>query len=230
MRSKLSPDYHPSEDEAFMNPRQLEYFRQKLLRWRAELLAESSETLQHLKDESLLKPDITDRASLETERAIELRTRDRERKLIAKIDEALGRIKDGTYGYCEETSEPIGHLPADRSGHHKGAPQAIHSGIMRVEHPQLARLAQIDRRKREPHALPQRRQPRPHGNQQQQGDANRRQHPFQEGDAPTVAIVRGSAGPGGGNPCRGVGQDRRFRLALLTLLRAISDAAETERR
>ena len=108
MRSKLSPDYHPSEDEAFMNPRQLEYFRQKLLRWRAELLAESSETLQHLKDESLLKPDITDRASLETERAIELRTRDRERKLIAKIDEALARIKDGSYGYCEETNEPIG--------------------------------------------------------------------------------------------------------------------------
>jgi DnaK suppressor protein len=108
MRSKLSPDYNPSEDEAFMNPRQLEYFRQKLLRWRAELLAESSETLQHLKEESLLKPDITDRASLETERAIELRTRDRERKLIAKIDEALERIEDGSYGYCEETNEPIG--------------------------------------------------------------------------------------------------------------------------
>ena len=108
MRSKLSRDYHPSEDEKFMNPRQLEYFRQKLLRWRAELLAESGETLQHLKEESLLKPDLTDRASLETERAIELRTRDRERKLIAKIDEALGRIKDGSYGYCEETNEPIG--------------------------------------------------------------------------------------------------------------------------
>ena len=107
MRSKLSPDYHPSEDEAFMNPRQLEYFRQKLLRWRAELLAESSETLQHLKEESLLKPDITDRASLETERAIELRTRDRERKLIAKIDDALHRLEEGSYGFCEETSEPI---------------------------------------------------------------------------------------------------------------------------
>jgi DnaK suppressor protein len=108
MRSKQSPTYHPSEDEEFMNPRQLEYFRQKLLRWRAELLAESSETLQHLKEESLLKPDITDRASLETERAIELRTRDRERKLIAKIDAALARIADGSYGYCEETNEPIG--------------------------------------------------------------------------------------------------------------------------
>ncbi len=108
MRSKQSPNYHPSEDEEFMNPRQLEYFRQKLLRWRAELLAESSETLQHLKEESLLKPDITDRASLETERAIELRTRDRERKLISKIDAALARIADGSYGYCEETNEPIG--------------------------------------------------------------------------------------------------------------------------
>ena len=108
MRPTLSPDYRPSEDEEFMNPMQLEYFRQKLLRWRAELLAESSETLQHLKEESLLKPDLTDRASLETERAIELRTRDRERKLISKIDSALLRIEDGSYGFCEETDEPIG--------------------------------------------------------------------------------------------------------------------------
>jgi DnaK suppressor protein len=108
MRPTLSPDYRPSEDEEFMNPLQLEYFRQKLLRWRAELLAESTETLQHLKEESLLKPDITDRASLETERAIELRTRDRERKLISKIDSALMRIEDGSYGFCEDTDEPIG--------------------------------------------------------------------------------------------------------------------------
>jgi DnaK suppressor protein len=108
MRPNLSPDYRPSEDEEFMNPTQLEYFRQKLLRWRAELLAESSETLQHLKEESLLKPDLSDRASLETERSIELRTRDRERKLIAKIDSALERIEDGSYGFCEETDEPIG--------------------------------------------------------------------------------------------------------------------------
>ena len=108
MRPTLSPDYRPSEDEEFMNPMQLEYFRQKLLRWRAELLAESTETLQHLKDESLLKPDLTDRASLETDRAIELRTRDRERKLISKIDAALQRIEDGSYGFCEETDEPIG--------------------------------------------------------------------------------------------------------------------------
>ena len=107
MRSKQSPNYHPSEDEAFMNPRQLEYFRQKLLRWRAELLHESNGTLQHLQEESLSEPDIADRASLETDRALELRTRDRERKLISKIDEALKRIEDGTYGYCEETAEPI---------------------------------------------------------------------------------------------------------------------------
>src|SRR5947209_9754465 len=108
MRPNLPPDYRPSEDEEFMNSMQLEYFRQKLLRWRGELLAESSGTLQHLKDESLLKPDLTDRASLETDRAIELRTRDRERKLISKIDAALHRIDSGTYGYCEETEQPIG--------------------------------------------------------------------------------------------------------------------------
>src|ERR671928_1274754 len=108
MRPMLPPDYRPSEEEPYLNPLQLEYFRQKLLRWRAELLAESTETLQHLKDESLLKPDLTDRASLETERAIELRTRDRERKLISKIDAALQRIDSGTYGFCEETDQPIG--------------------------------------------------------------------------------------------------------------------------
>jgi DnaK suppressor protein len=107
MRPTLPPEYRPTEDEPFMNTTMLEYFRQKLLRWRAELLAESTETLQHLKDESLLKPDLTDRAALETDRSIELRTRDRERKLIAKIDAALRRIEDGSYGYCEETEEPI---------------------------------------------------------------------------------------------------------------------------
>ena len=94
-RTRLPTSYRPSETEEFMNPRQLEYFRQKLLSWRAELLADSTGTLQHLKEESLLKPDLTDRASLETERAIELRTRDRERKLISKIDAAqddAGRV------------------------------------------------------------------------------------------------------------------------------------------
>jgi DnaK suppressor protein len=108
MRPTLSPDYRPTDDEEFMNPAQQEYFRQKLLRWRAELLADSSETLFHLKEESLSEPDITDRATLETDRFTELRTRDRERKLIAKIDSALQRIELGTYGYCEETDEPIG--------------------------------------------------------------------------------------------------------------------------
>ena len=107
MKPFLPPDYRPTEKEAFMNPMQVEYFRQKLLRWRSELLEESSETLQHLQEESLSEPDIADRASLETDRALELRTRDRERKLISKIDEALKRIEDGTYGYCEETAEPI---------------------------------------------------------------------------------------------------------------------------
>lgn len=108
MKPLLSPDYRPSETEPFMNPMQQEYFRQKLLAWRTELLKESSETLSHLQEESLSEPDIADRASLETDRALELRTRDRERKLISKIDEALTRIEDGTYGYCEETGEPIG--------------------------------------------------------------------------------------------------------------------------
>ena len=108
MSTSLPPDYRPSDEEDFMNPLQVEYFRQKLLRWRAELVADSSGTLRHLKEESLLNPDLTDRASLETERAIELRTRDRGRKLISKIDAALSRIDTGTYGYCEETEQPIG--------------------------------------------------------------------------------------------------------------------------
>jgi RNA polymerase-binding transcription factor len=107
-RIMLPLGYRPTEKEEFMNPVQREYFRQKLLRWRAELLVESTDTLQHLKEDSLAEPDVTDRASLETDRALELRTRDRERKLISKIDEALMRIEDGTYGFCEETAEPIG--------------------------------------------------------------------------------------------------------------------------
>jgi DnaK suppressor protein len=90
-----------------MNPMQLEYFRQKLLAWKSELQKESNETLSHLQEESLSEPDIADRASLETDRALELRTRDRERKLIQKIDEAIGRIEDGSYGFCEETGDPI---------------------------------------------------------------------------------------------------------------------------
>ena len=104
----LSPDYRPSEDEEFMNPVMTEFFRQKLLRWRAELLRESTETLNNLQDGGIQEPDIADRASAETDRSLELRTRDRERKLIAKIDAALQRIEDGEYGYCEETGDPIG--------------------------------------------------------------------------------------------------------------------------
>lgn len=108
MSSPLLPaGYQPSEDEEFMNPVMREYFRQKLLRWRAELLAESEETLQSLQEGGILESDIADRASAETDRALELRTRDRERKLIAKIDAALERVADGSYGYCEETGEPI---------------------------------------------------------------------------------------------------------------------------
>lgn len=108
MRTSLPPGYRPSEGEEFMSPLQVEYFRQKLLRWRELLVAESIDALALLKEESLLKPDLTDRAALEVERTIELRTRARERRLLSKIDDALGRIAHGTYGYCEETDEPIG--------------------------------------------------------------------------------------------------------------------------
>lgn len=102
-----APVYRPSENEQFMNKRMTEYFRGKLLRWREELLQESTETLHHLQENSVAEPDIADRASLETDRSLELRTRDRERKLLGKIDAALQRIEEGTYGYCEETMEPI---------------------------------------------------------------------------------------------------------------------------
>ena len=101
-------DYRPTEGEPFMNPRQREYFRQKLERWKDEILRESRETLENLQEESQNHPDIADRASSESDRALELRTRDRQRKLISKIDAALKRIEDGTYGYCEETGDPIG--------------------------------------------------------------------------------------------------------------------------
>ena len=101
-------DYRPTENEPFMNPRQREYFRRKLENWREDILRESRETLDNLQEESQNHPDMADRASSESDRALELRTRDRQRKLISKIDAALKRIEDGTYGYCEETGDPIG--------------------------------------------------------------------------------------------------------------------------
>ena len=103
----LPKDYRPAEDEPFMNERQLEYFRRKLVTWRIELLEQSAETIEGLQDSARNVPDIADRASEETDRALELRTRDRQRKLVAKIDAALRRIENGEYGYCEVTGEPI---------------------------------------------------------------------------------------------------------------------------
>jgi DnaK suppressor protein len=103
----LPDDYRPADDEPFMNERQLEYFRRKLLAWKAELMDDSRETIEGLQDSGRNVPDIADRASEETDRALELRTRDRQRKLVAKIDSALRRIDKGEYGYCEETGEPI---------------------------------------------------------------------------------------------------------------------------
>ena len=102
------PEYRPSEDEPFMNERQLEYFKMKLLDWKDDILREARETVSHLQSETENHPDLADRASSETDRALELRTRDRQRKVISKIDEALRRIEEGVYGYCEETGEPIG--------------------------------------------------------------------------------------------------------------------------
>ena len=108
MSTTLVPqDYRPSEDEPFMNPVMRAYFRAKLLRWRSEILRESDETLSHLQETGLTEPDLADRASLETDRSLELRARDRERKLLSKIDAALDRLQDGSYGYCEITGDPI---------------------------------------------------------------------------------------------------------------------------
>ena len=108
MSAKPAKNYQPSESEKYMSKAQLDYFRQKLTTWREELLAESQETINNLKEENWREPDLSDRASLETEAGVELRTRNRYLKLIGKIDSALKRIEDGTYGYCEETGDPIG--------------------------------------------------------------------------------------------------------------------------
>lgn len=104
----LPPDYRPSEDERFMNEMHRVYFRQKLMNWKEEIVRQTKETLAGLHEDSTQHADLADRATSETDRALELRARDRQRKLIAKIDAALARIEDGTYGYCEETGEPIG--------------------------------------------------------------------------------------------------------------------------
>jgi len=105
---KLPDDYKPTEHESYMNEMQLEYFRRKLISWKDELLNESRDTLKHLQEEKWQEPDLTDRASIESETAFELRTRDRYRKLIDKIDSALERVSSGEYGYCEETGDEIG--------------------------------------------------------------------------------------------------------------------------
>jgi DnaK suppressor protein len=108
MATRLPKGYKPAEDEKYMNAKQLEYFRQKLQQWREDLIAESQETINNLKEENWREPDLSDRASLETEASVELRTRNRYLKLIGKIDSALKRIDNGEYGFCEETGDPIG--------------------------------------------------------------------------------------------------------------------------
>ena len=126
----LPDDYRPAEDEPFMNERQVEYFRRKLLHWKHELLAGSKDTIEGLQDGTRNIPDVADRASEETDRALELRTRDRQRKLVTKIDAALRRIEDGEYGYCEVTGEPISLKRLDRNHEpgSAGTPRAARKG------------------------------------------------------------------------------------------------------
>lgn len=108
MSVTLPNDYKPNDKEEFMNPLQIEYFRQKLSSWKGQLLKESTGTISVLRETTSIAADVTDRASIEANRSLELRTRDRARKLISKIEEAMYRIEDGSYGYCEETTQPIG--------------------------------------------------------------------------------------------------------------------------
>ena len=108
MSITLPQNYRPTDRESFMNPMQQEYFRQKLLKWKGELIEESNQTLQNMQEESLAQPDLADRATAETDRSLELRTRDRERKLLKKISQSLARLDSGDYGFCDETGEPIG--------------------------------------------------------------------------------------------------------------------------
>jgi DnaK suppressor protein len=107
MKDDIDLDYKPSDNEPFMNERQIAYFRRKLNQWKEDILRESRETISHLQDENHVLPDLADRASSETDRSLELRARDRQRKLISKIEAALHRIEDGSYGFCEETGDPI---------------------------------------------------------------------------------------------------------------------------
>ena len=136
--STLPLDYKPSKKEEFMNASQREYFRQKLLEWRSNLLKESQETLESLQSENIAAPDMADRATNESDRALELRTRDRQRKLIGKIDEALQRIEDGSYGYCEETSEPISLQRLE------ARPIATLSGEAQERHERMERMRRDD--------------------------------------------------------------------------------------
>src|ERR1700730_16405077 len=131
--------YRPTDKEPFMNDRQREYFRQKLLAWREDILKEAKETLQHLQDENQNHPDFADRASSETDRAIELRARDRQRKLIAKIDEALSRIEDGTYGYCDKRDEALASIGDGQYGYCEAAGEPI--SIKRLEARPIATLS-----------------------------------------------------------------------------------------
>ena len=135
MATELPKGYKPSEQEPFMNERQREYFRRKLVGWKEDILRESRETIQNLQSEVTPNADLADRAATEAERQLELRTRDRQRKLIAKIDAALRRLEDGSYGFCEETGEPISLKRLDARPHrdavHRGAGAPL-SGKERV--------------------------------------------------------------------------------------------------
>ncbi len=139
----LPPDYAPTEKEEFMNPVMKEYFRQKLEAWKEEIIRESKSTIETLQADVGTQPDIADRASAETDRSLELRARDRQRKLISKIDSALRRIEDGTYGYCEETGEPIGLKRLDARPVPRGHGHRIRLERLRVQQPSDQGLSQL---------------------------------------------------------------------------------------
>ncbi len=161
MSITLPQNYRPTDREPFMNAMQQEYFRQKLLKWKGELIEESNQTLQNMQEESLAQPDLADRATAETDRSLELRTRDRFRKLISKIDSALKSIEEGTYGYCEETGEPISlkRLEARPIATLSVEAQERHERLERTrrdEATSLRRRALMTRPERPPPGLPSR--------------------------------------------------------------------------